>query len=161
MFRPFPPRAVEIIEAAKALKLDKSDYVFPGTEGAYQRSDLLEQRRPLMSSWASYVGGGTVVAFPRRAGGSMGRPHGTKKRGPAIAAADAIAAGAPYRETVERFFRLHVGKAEGSEIFMTEQHRLTHFTSYMLDELEARPLGLTPRLRTNRKRRRKSWRVAS
>ena len=38
-------------------------------EAAYRRSDLLEQRRPLMEAWAAFAAGSTatVLAMPQRA----------------------------------------------------------------------------------------------
>jgi len=35
---------------------------------AYQRSDLLEERRLLMNEWDGYIAGSTVIAFPSRQG---------------------------------------------------------------------------------------------
>ena len=31
-------------------------HVVAGVEGAYQRSDLLDHRRPIMDKWATYIG---------------------------------------------------------------------------------------------------------
>jgi integrase len=57
----YPARVVEIALA----------HVNPNkTEAAYERTDLLELRRPLMDDWARYVTqpGGEVIQFPKRAG---------------------------------------------------------------------------------------------
>jgi len=54
-------RSHEAAEMALAHALSK-------VERAYQRSDLLEERRLLMKAWDGYIAGSTVIAFPARQG---------------------------------------------------------------------------------------------